>query len=232
MTTLTFNNGKDVLVHYVTDIVLTTRRYKIEYENGVKKFSLFGKDDEEVVLEDNFNVYEIQDRSWKFRKVYDLDARNKIPRNGNLGRELNMIVWVGSDGKYYQLDRNPRTAWTENSDWKEYADGPAFEKSISLRPAFRQLEYTIEAFRRFAKEHNLALTMKIGYRDAGITDPNVRITQNEYDLNPDFPIVKTEFDLNLAQGKQSIGFPYSVNGLKDPITADLDKQGVINPLTQ
>jgi hypothetical protein len=227
MTTLTFSNGKDVLVHYVTDIVLSKRRYKIEYEHGVKKFQQFAKDEEQVIIEDNFNVYEVQDKSWKFRKVYDLKTRNEIPRNGLDGRALDMIVFVGETNQYYQLTKNPRSAWTEDTDWTVFATGTDFEKSLPLRPQFRQIEYKITQFREFAKEQNLGLKMKVDYKDAGNIDPNVRITLTEYDLNPAFPITKTDFDLNLYQGRPQVAFPNSpYSYTRDPIVAALAKIGV------
>jgi hypothetical protein len=171
MTTLTFSNGKDVLVHYQCDVALTKRRYSIEYNLGKKNFILLPKTDEILVIEDNFNVYEIQDRSFKFRKVYDLKTRNEIPRGGINGRELNMIVWVAETGKYYQLVRNPRASYTEDTDWSETLkywdettfDGMDFESSIPFRPQFSQIEYTVEKFREFAANPYYAMNV---YSDA------------------------------------------------------------------
>ena len=130
MVTFSFSNDEGVLIHYKTDMLDEKR--------------------------DNFNVYEIVDHSWKFRKVYDLATRNNIPRRG---RELNMIVYVGQDGKYYQLTNNPKSDYTENTDWTEYLDGADFEAAIPLRPQFRLIEYTVKGFEKFAQDWDFNLDM-------------------------------------------------------------------------
>ena len=145
MITFAFSNDKGVKIHYKTDILFAKVPDTV--------------DDVLDYIYDNFNVYDILDMSWKFRKVYDLKTRNNISRKS---RELNMIVYVGEDSKYYQLTSNPRADYTENTDWTEYMEGKEFEASIPDRPHFKLIEYSVKGFEKFAKdwEYNLDMYTK------------------------------------------------------------------------